>query len=223
MATNLDLQEQEQLDELKAFWNRYGNLITWSLTAVLAAFAAWNGWNWWQSQQATKAAGLFDEMDRAVQAADADKAGKVFADMKDRFAGTTMTHQAGLLAARVQFDKGQADAAQASLAWVAEQGGDELAAVARLRLAALLVDKKAYDEALKQLDGVKATEFEALAQDRRGDVLQAQGKAADAITAWRAAWDKMDVAQDYRRIVEAKLTAAGAAPPAQEPASGSGR
>lgn len=223
MATNLDLQEQEQLDELKAFWNRYGNLITWTLTAVLAAFAAWNGWNWWQTQQAGKAAGLFDEMNRAVLAADADKAGRVFSDMKERFAGTTMTHQAGLLAARLQFDKGQADAAQGTLGWVAEHGDAELAAVARLRLASLLVDKKAYDDALKQLDGIGPAEFQALAQDRRGDVLLAQGKKADAVQAWRAAWDKMAATDDYRRIVEAKLTAAGAAPPAEAAASGASR
>ena len=44
MATSLDLQEQEQVDALKAFWKQYGNLITWVLTLALAAFAAWNGW-----------------------------------------------------------------------------------------------------------------------------------------------------------------------------------
>ena len=48
MATHLDLQEQEQIDDLKAFWKQYGDLITWTLVIVLAAFAAWNGWNTWQ-------------------------------------------------------------------------------------------------------------------------------------------------------------------------------
>ena len=65
MATSLDLQEQEQLDSLKAFWQRWGNLLTWGVIAVLAGFAAWNGWNWYQRDQAVKAAALFDELDRA--------------------------------------------------------------------------------------------------------------------------------------------------------------
>lgn len=221
MATNLDLQEQEQLDALKAFWGQYGNLITWSLTAVLAAFAAWNGWNWWQAQQGAKAAALFDELDRAVQVADVDQASRAFADMKERFSGAVATQQAGLLAARVQMDKGLADTAQASLAWVAEHGNEPHAAVARLRLASLLIDKKAYDEALKQLDGISAAEFLALAQDRRGDVLKAQGKGAEAVAAWRKAWDALPASDEYRRVVEAKLTAEGAAPPAAEAASGS--
>jgi predicted negative regulator of RcsB-dependent stress response len=53
MASALDLQEQEQLDNLKAFWNQYGNLITWTLLtlALLAGFAGWNGWNWYQRDQ----------------------------------------------------------------------------------------------------------------------------------------------------------------------------
>ena len=115
MATNLDLQEQEQIDAVKAFWGQYGNLITWTVTLVLVAFAGWNGWNWWQREQAVKASAMFDEMDQAVQAGDADKAARVFKDLKDRFGRTTYAQQAGLLVAKVQADKGQADAAIASL------------------------------------------------------------------------------------------------------------
>ena len=79
MATHLDLEEQEQLDQLKHFWKQYGNLVTWLLIAVLAGFAAWNGWNWWQRDQAVKAGAMFDELDRAAQSGDADKTGRVFA------------------------------------------------------------------------------------------------------------------------------------------------
>ena len=112
MATHLDLEEQEQLDQLKSFWKQYGNLITWLLIVVLGAYAAWNGWNWWQRDQAVKAAAMYDELDRAAQAGDADKAGRVFADMKERFARTTFTAQGALLAARTQFEKGQPDNAR---------------------------------------------------------------------------------------------------------------
>lgn len=221
MASNLDLQEQEQLDELKAFWNRYGNLITWTLTLVLAAFAAWNGWNWWERQQGAKASAMFEEFDRAVQAGNAEQAGRVFNDLKDRYARTVYAQQAGLLAAKLQADKNQADAAQASLTWVAEQGKDEeYQALARLRLAGLLLDKKAYDEALKQLDAVKSPEFAPLADDRRGDVLLASGKKDEAVKAFQAAWKAMSDKTDYRRIVESKLTSLGAAPEADAAASG---
>ncbi len=218
MATHLDLEEQEQLDQLKAFWKQYGNLITWTITLVLAAFAAWNGWNWWQREQAIKAGAMYDELDRAAQAGEAGKAAGIFKDMQERFPRTAFTQQGGLLAAKVQFEKDQADAAAASLAWVAANAvEDEYRTVARLRLAGVLADQKKYDEALKQLDGATAKEFEALVADRRGDVQMAAGRKDEAKAAWQKAWTAMDAKVEYRRLIEAKLTAIGAAPPAEVP------
>jgi len=222
MAQPLDLQEQEQLDALKAFWKRYGNLITWALVAALAVYAGLNGWKWYQRDQAAKAAAMFDQLDLAAQAGDAQRAGQIFGDIKERYPRTVYAEQAGLLAARVQFDRGQADAAKASLEWVATNAGeDEYKTVAYLRLAGLALQAKDYDGALKQLDAAKAPTFTALVADRRGDVLLAQGKAAEAKAAYQAAWQAMDDKVEYRRLIEAKLTALGAPPtPAKAPEAG---
>ena len=221
MAKSLDLQEQEQLDNLKAFWKQYGNLITWVITACLLAFAAWNAWGWYQRDQAVKAAAMFDELDKAAVAGEVDKVGRIFTDLKDRYGRTVFAEQAGLLAARVQFDKGQADAARASLTWVADNAGqDEYRSVARLRLAGLQLDAKQYDAALKTLDANTAAPFAGLVADRRGDVLLAQGKTAEARSAYQVAWKAMSDKIDYRRLVEAKLTALGAPPEPALAASG---
>jgi predicted negative regulator of RcsB-dependent stress response len=221
MATALDLQEQEQLDELKAFWKKYGNPISWLITAVLLAFAGWNGWNWYQRDQGTKAAAMFDALDQAAVVGDADKAGRVFNDLKERYPRTVVTQQGGLLAAKLQAEKGQLDAAKATLTWVADNGSeDEYRAIASLALAGVLLDAKQLDAALKALDGIKAPSFAGLAADRRGDVLLAQGKPAEAKAAYQAAWKAMDEKIDYRRLVEAKLTALGAPPAPAVAASG---
>ena len=220
MATQLDLQEQEQLDALKAFWNKQGDLITWTLVLVLGAFAAWNGWQWWQRDQAQKAAVMFEELDRAVLVGDAEKTARVFADMQQRFPRTAFAEQAGLAAAKVQIDKRQFDAAKATLSWVAEHATeDEIRTVARLRLAGLQADAKQYDEALKTLDAAKGEGFEALLADRRGDILMAQGKKDAAKAAYQAAWKGLGERVDYRRLVEAKLIAMGAPPQAPESAA----
>jgi len=213
MATQLDLQEQEQLDALKGFWKRYGNPLTWLLILGLGAFAAWNGWQYWQRDQGVKASAMFDELDRAVQAGDADKVGRIFGDLKERFPRSAFAEQGALAAAKVQFDIGQVDAAKASLAWAAEKAGqDEVRSIARLRLAALQMASKQYDEALKTLDAATAKGFEPLVADRRGDVLLAQGKPDAARAAYQLAWAGFDAKVDYRRIVDAKLTALGASP-----------
>ncbi len=220
MATQLDLQEQEQLDALKAFWNKQGNLITWALILVLGGFAAWNGWQYWQREQAQKAGALFEELDRAALAGDAEKVTRVFADLKERNPGTAYAQQGGLLAAKVQVAKGQMDAAKASLSWVAEHAvEDEVRQLARLRLAGVQADAQQYPEALKTLEAVKGEGFLALAADRRGDVLMAQGKPAEALAAYQAAWKAMGEKVEYRRLIDAKLTALGASPTPVEPAA----
>ena len=215
MATHLDLEEQEQLAELKHFWNQYGNLITWVLILALGGFAAFNGWQWWQRDQAAKAGALYDELERAAQGNDAAKAARVFGDMKERYGRTAFAEQAGLLAAKVEYEQGKADDARATLGWVAEHASEaEYRSIARLRLAALLLEQKQYDAALKELAAADAKPFEPLVADRRGDVLLAHGKKDEAKAAYRQAWDAMDPTVDYRRLVEAKLTALGAAPAA---------
>jgi predicted negative regulator of RcsB-dependent stress response len=219
MATQLDLEEQEQLDQLKHFWNQYGNLVTWLLIAALGAYAAFNGWTWWQRDQSAKAGAMYDELDRAAQAGDTERAARIFADLKERFPRTAFAQQGGMLAAKLQADKGQADPARVTLSWVAEHGVEaEYQTLARIRLAGLLLDQKKYDEALKQLDAIAPTkEFEGLAADRRGDILLAQGKKDEAKAAYQKAWAALDPALDYRRLVEAKLTALGAAPDTDKP------
>ncbi|KPF53693.1 hypothetical protein D621_10295 [beta proteobacterium AAP51] len=228
MATQLNLEEQEQLDSLKAFWNRQGGLITWTLVLVLGGFAGWNGWNYWQRDQAVKAGAMFEELDRAAAAGDAEKTARVFADMQQRFPKVPITQQGGLTAAKVQVDKGQADAAKASLTWVAENGAEEeMRTIARLRLAAVQADAKQFDEALKTLAAATAPEFTALVADRRGDVLMAQGKKPEARAAWEAAYAAMDPKVDYRRLIEAKLMSVGVvpgeAPAVAAAASGAGK
>ena len=225
MATHLDLQEQEQVDALKAFWQQYGNLITWALVAALLVYAGITGWQWWQREQSAQAGAMFDEFDRALNAGDLEKSVRVFADLKERYPRAAYAQQAGMLTAKLQFDKGKADDARASLTWVIEHAvTDDYKSLAHLRLAALLLDAKQYDEALKQLDAVPAGPYAALAADRRGDVLLAQGKKDEARAAYQQAFKSMDDKFEYRRLVDAKLTALGAVPAlAAAAASGASR
>jgi predicted negative regulator of RcsB-dependent stress response len=210
MANTFDLEEQEQLDELKHFWREYGNLITWALIAVFGAIAAWNGWNYWQNRQAVQASALYDEVERAAIAGDTERVQRAFSDMKERFGGTTFAQQAGLLAAAALEDKGKPDGAKTALAWVADKSSDEgYQAVARLRLASVEMEAKQYDDALKQLSGAFPREFEPLAADRRGDIYKLQGKKAEAKAEYEKAWKGLDERSDYRKLVEVKLGALG--------------
>ena len=213
MANHLDLEEQEQLDEIKHFWKQYGNAITWVLIVVLGAYAAWNGYQYWQRNQAAQAAAMFDEIEKVAGEGDAVKLARAFSEMKDRFASTAYAQQAGLLVAKSLYESGKLDEAKATLTWVAEKSADAgYASVGRLRLAGVLMDAKAYDEALKVLDTGVAEEFAALQADRRGDVYLAQVNLSEAKAQYLKAFKAFDERTDYRRLVLVKLNSLGVDP-----------
>ena len=223
MANNLD--EQEQLDQFKYFWKQYGNIITWTLIAVLGAYAAWNGYQYWQRNQATQAAAMFDEVERSIVSGDVAKVERALTDMNAKFGSSPYAQQAGLLAAKTFYEKGNLDASKKALATVAEKSSDVgYQAIAKLRLASAQVEGKNYDDALKQLTGTFPKDFEPLAADRRGDVLALQGKTAEAKAEYVKAYKGLEERSGYRRLVEVKLNALGGDPvtaPVATPATSS--
>jgi predicted negative regulator of RcsB-dependent stress response len=211
MANNFDLQEQEQIDQLKHFWNTWGTPITWLLVVIMGGFAAWNGYQFWQTRQARQATALVEAVEAAAQAGDMARVEQAFGDIKSGYGRTVQAGQAGLLAAKALADAGKWDAAKGVLAWVAGSAADEgYMALGKLRLASVFIEEKAYDEALAQLSGAFPTEFTAAAADRKGDVLALQGKQQEAVAEYRRAYQAFGERAEYRRLVEAKLNALGA-------------
>ena len=213
MAKHLDLEEQEQLADLKHFWNRYGSAISWALIVIFSAVAAWNGYHYWQRSQAAQAAVMYDEVERAAVAGDMSRLDRSLADMQERYGRTAYADQAAMLAARVYYDKGNLDASKVALGWVAAKASDEgYKSIAKLRLSGILLEAKDYDGALQQVSGTMPPAFAALAADRRGDILAAQGKKAEATAQYQIAFKEFDPQSEYRRLVEVKLNALGVDP-----------
>lgn len=213
MANPLDLEEQEQLDQLKHFWKQYGNVITWALIVVLAAFASWNFYNYWQRSQSIEAAALYDEVERVSQSPDSSKLERAFSDMKERYPSSTYAQQAGLLVAKQHYESGNVDGATSALIWVSDKSSDSgFQSIAKLRLAGVLSEAENYVGALKLLEGNFPAAFESLAADRRGDIFLLQGKKAEAIVEYNKAFKLFDERSEYRRLVEVKLNALGSDP-----------
>lgn len=216
-----DLEEQEQLDELKTWWKIYGNLVTAVIVAAAVGVLGWQGWNWWQRNQAVTASTLYAGLEQAAAQQDVKRAREFAGELIDKYAGTAYAGMGALLSAKVQADGGDLKTAKAQLTWAAENGNDPaLRDLARLRLAAVLLDEKAYDEALKQLAAEPAAPFAARYAELRGDVLAEQGKRAEARAAYEAALAKADAAmkvsggetaarRPYREMLQAKLDLVG--------------
>lgn len=208
-----DLEEQEQLASLKAWWNQYGNLLTWTLIVCLTAYAAWAGWNLYHRSQSTQAAQLYEELQKAVGAKDNAKVQRAAADMEDKFGRTVYAQMAALAAAKSAFEANDLKAASAQLQWAADKGHDEeYQAIAKIRLAGVYLDEKAFDDGLKVLSGTFPAAFESAVADRKGDILVAQNKLDEARSAYQLALEKMDQKNPGRQFVQLKLDAIGGAP-----------
>lgn len=214
-----DLEEQEQIANFKAFWNRFGNLISWVLIIALGSYAGYNFWNSHQRGKAAEASGLYDQMFEAAQANDNAKVQRMAADIESKYDSTAYAQMAALAAAKTAFDANDLKTAKAQLQWAADHGNDEYKSIARLRLSGVLLDEKAYDQALTLLNGDFLPQFAAEVADRKGDVLVAQNKLAEARTAYQAALEKMDKKHPGRQIVQIKLEAIGGTVPAEKAAA----
>ncbi len=214
-----DLEEQEQLDELKTWWKQYGNLVTAFVVVVALGAVGWQAWNWWQRGQAAQAAAVYSTLEQAVAGHDAMKAREAAGELIDKFSGTTYAGLAALLSAKLQVDSGDLKTAKLQFAWAAEHAKDkELRDLARLRLAAVLLDEKAYDEALKQLADAPSAPFAPRYAEQKGDILAAQGKTAEAKAAYDSALAKLDEADKgaadqgrgpYRELLQIKRESLG--------------
>lgn len=188
-----DLEEQEQIDSIKTWWKMYGNLVSGVILAGSLAVIGWQGWNWYQRSQAAQASAIYGVLEQAVAARDAQRVKAAAGELAEKFGGTSYAALGALVAARQSFEAGDLKTAKAQLSWAADKGKDEIKDLARLRLAAVLLDEKAYDEALKQLESAHAAAFAARFLELKGDVLAAQGKKPEARTAYKGALDKGEV------------------------------
>jgi predicted negative regulator of RcsB-dependent stress response len=217
-----DLEEQEQLEDLKAWWKQWGNTIAGVVIAVCAGVVAVQGWRWWTVQQAERASVLYSAVATAARSNDVAKAKDAMTQLADKYGGTAYAARGSLLLAATLHEAGDKAGAKAQLASVIDRDSEpELKEIARLRLAALLMDDKQYDEALRTLDAKHDAAFDGIYADMRGDILLAAGRNAEARTAYQTALARIDPTSPYRNYVQVKLdTLGGAVPAGNAPAAG---
>ena len=208
-----DLEEQEQLASLQTWWKMYGNLVTGVVVAASVAVIGWQGWNWYQRSQTAQASAIYSVLEQAVTTRDAQKVKAAAGELAEKFGRTSYAALGAMLAAKQSFEAGDLKTAHAQLAWAADNGKDELKDLARLRLVAVQLDEKAYDEALKQLEAGHAAVFDGRFLELKGDVLVAQGKKSEAIAAYKAALEKSSSAKTgpARELLQQKLDSLGGA------------
>lgn len=208
MAYNLE--EQEQLENLKAFWNQYGNFIVTIVAVIALSIAAWRGYGWYQERQTAEAAAVYETLREAGRANDVDQVRAAAGELFEQYGDTAYGEMAALVAAGAYVQAGDAKAAKIPLQWAIENAKDDaFRHAARLRLASILLDEGAFDEGLETLDVEVTGAFAALYDDRRGDLASAAGKRDEARAAYDRALAALAPNAALRSIVQLKRDALG--------------
>lgn len=204
-----DLEEQEQLDEFKAWWKQYGKLITNVALAALVAYAAYQGWKFYQGKQAVAASAQYQEL---LISDEKDLKGiqQKSAVLMDKYASTPYAGRAALFAAKANYQANDVKSAKAQLEWTVSHAKEtSVSAIASLQLASILAEEKDYAGAIKLLDAAHDAGFDGLFADLKGDILVSMGKNEEAKAAYQLALAKLDPQGKYRTLTQQKLAALG--------------
>lgn len=205
-----NLEEQDQIEQLRAFWQEWGTAISAVLLVAALAWAGWSGWHWWQRRQAAQASELYSQLSQRVAASDLKDAAPIWNRLRDGYASTAYAQMGALGLARAYADASQSQQAQAVLQWAADHGPVAAQrAAAMLNLAALQIDAHQYAAALQTLKQPPAQSFAALFLTRRGDVYAAQGQREQARKAYSEALSDLPPDAALRQLLQIKLDSVG--------------
>ncbi len=206
----VDHEEQEKLDTLKAWWNRYGAIITIMLAVAVATIGGTKVWEYFQRQQAQQAADLYALLKQVQTTGDLMKITDAAHLLTEGYPSSGYAPRAALIVAKASVDAGDLQRAKTHLQWVMENAKEpEMIDLARLRLATILLDEKNYAAALQQLNTRHSNAFSGLYADLKGDVLLASGKIEEARLAYEAAVNALSKSTNYYNIVQMKADALG--------------
>jgi predicted negative regulator of RcsB-dependent stress response len=209
MSGSYDFEEQERIAELKAWWEDNRWYVVGAIIAALVAFAGYRGWHYWTARQEEDSAAMYKPVADAAKGKDAKHLSESAQALVAKHPRSYYASESALVLAKTAFEAGNLDEARKQLEWAMANGVDTHRGVARMRLAAVLMDQKKYDDALKALDGNTDPAFAAMAADLRGDVMLAQGRMDEARSAYKLAVDKAGARNPVKGIAETKLNALG--------------
>lgn len=206
----LDLEEQEQVDELKAWWKQHGTKVMLLVGVFALGVAGWSGWKSYQTKQSGEAMVLFEVLRKELPSNNVKRIREVAGQIIDKYPRTPYAVDAAMFMAKANFENGDAKSAKTQYQWVIDHAKQPQSQdLARLRLAVVLVDEKKFAEAIKFLETKHSPAFDPLFNDLKGDVYALQGLTKEASKAYQAAIAGLSKDAPFKNFIQIKLDALG--------------
>lgn len=201
------LDENEQWEAIKNWWQQNGiQLIIMLIIGLAIGF----GWRYWQAnllEKKEQASQLFDQL-LSTQTTDSNSAmiGRIAGELEENYSRTVYAPLAALFEAKRAVAKNDLPTAEEKLRWSEKHAKTStLRDITQIRLARVLLAEKKPDQALALLEKIKNTYFSAAIEQVKGDIYLAQGQTTKARTAYQQALNATPTSQPLRSYVEMQL------------------
>ena len=111
-----DLEEQEQLDALRAWWKTNGNNVLWAMAALCVAFAGFQSWKYYQRQQSLAASSQYEALAQ-LDPKDVKQVRSISGQLMEKYPSTPYAARVALMAAKANYEAGDVKSARAQVEW----------------------------------------------------------------------------------------------------------
>ncbi|AIL32662.1 YfgM family protein [Basilea psittacipulmonis] len=214
MAFNLE--EQEKISAIKAWWDKWSNLITIAVVLVVVAFFAHTGWKWYQAQHAENALAYYDEIVNASGDISEENTARIKVSidkLRESYSSTAYASRAIMIASDYFYKANRLDLAKDNLSWLIAQTSEfpEFTDIARLRLSTIQIEQGEYEAAQNNLNAIKDEKAQAMVKDKLADLAFAQGEVQKAVDMWRSIIqdEHLTLSPGFRNYIVFKISTLG--------------
>jgi len=195
----IDNTEEEQVKQIKKWWNTNGKQIIAGAVIGLAGIFGWNTYTDYKDNQSLEARSLY-----LNYASDSNNLG-AYDKLTTDFSSSTYSDQAILLMAKYLFDAGSYTQALAVIKPLINNSSSVIANTASLRTASIYLQLGQHDQALSILIEKSEDGFSGLVYNLMGDIYIDLGNLPEAQKYYSLAIDNVVENSNLTQLIQIKL------------------
>ena len=195
----VDNTEEEQVEQIKKWWNSNGKQIIAGAVIGIAGIWGWNTYSDYQDKQSLNARSLY-----LSYASDSSNLG-AYDKLTTDFSSSSYSDQAILLMAKYLFEAGSYTQALGVIKPLINNPSSVIANTAALRAASIHLQLGQHDQALSILEEQSEDGFSGLFYNLMGDIYLDIGKRTEAQKYYSLAIDNVTENSNLTQLIQIKL------------------